>query len=206
MCILLPFNLEISDFQVFAMFSHTVTSLRLHFLSLSHVPTVCTLACATLLFPDRDIKCYGLNWGTRGMLILILSSSVPSDALKTREDCPGIIAMCHAYIMPDQSSPSALLTNTVFYIKNKSVFFPNFFKIYFTRDKFRYELGVRLGAHCFNCSLNNTVVHFVTTQPQISTDFTGILEGSNGGLLPCQKVDLSLSLKFSVNLFFLKLY
>lgn len=57
------FNLEIPDFQSFVFLPCFLTQLLFSYFtySHSHVPTVCTLACAPLLFPDHDIKCYGLN-------------------------------------------------------------------------------------------------------------------------------------------------
>lgn len=102
--------------------SDTVSSLGLYMLTSAYVQTVCTLACVPLLFLNCDKKCYGPNWVVRGMLSLILSLSVPSDALQAREDGLGDFAMCPASIIrPVQSLNTATLRSSVCHYKNRSV-------------------------------------------------------------------------------------
>lgn len=74
---------------------------------LAYVQTVCTLACAPLLFLDFDTKCYGPNWRVRGMLSPILSLSVPLDALRAREDGLGDCAMCPSSVIYEQCLDTA---------------------------------------------------------------------------------------------------
>lgn len=86
------------------LFSDKLPSPTLHMLSCTYVLTVCVLACAPLLFLDCDIKCYGPNCGARGMLSLILSLSVPLDALQARVDGLGTFALC-ALLTSKMTSP-----------------------------------------------------------------------------------------------------
>lgn len=81
----------------------------------TYVQTVCALACA-LLFLDFDTKCYGPNWGVRGMLRPILSLSLPLDALQAREDGLGDFAMCPASIIYDQCAHLALQNYVTLYL------------------------------------------------------------------------------------------
>lgn len=107
---------EISPLHVLAVSSlssvHSLTqfpSQSVHIITHTYVQTVCALACAPLLFLDFDTKCYGPNWGARGMLSPILSLSVPLDALQAREDGLGDCAMCPSSIIYEQFTPSPLL-------------------------------------------------------------------------------------------------
>lgn len=102
-------------FLLFQVSSPLTLSLPTHFFPITLYmflctcePALCTLACASLLFLNCDIKCYRLNWGTQGILSPILSCSVAPDALKPREGGLGNFAMGSAYITHDQSNPSVL--------------------------------------------------------------------------------------------------
>lgn len=65
--------------------------------------------CSSLLFRNRDTKCYGPSQSACGMLSPILSLLVPLDALQAGGDAMGDFTMCHTSIIwPSQPLRTAV--------------------------------------------------------------------------------------------------